>query len=56
MVQSTLLEIQTEEIYTYGHTETCEIDIAKHRNGPAGHVTLMFDKQRMMFQDRISYY
>jgi replicative DNA helicase len=41
---------------TYGHTETCEIDIAKHRNGPAGHVTLMFDKQRMMFQDRISYY
>jgi replicative DNA helicase len=41
---------------TYGHTETCEIDIAKHRNGPAGHVTLMFDKQRMMFKDRISYY
>jgi replicative DNA helicase len=41
---------------TYGNTETCEIDIAKHRNGPAGHVTLMFDKQRMMFQDRTSYF
>jgi len=40
---------------TYGHTETCEIDVAKHRNGPAGHVTLMFDKQRMMFKDRINY-
>ncbi len=41
---------------SYGHIETCEVDIAKHRNGPAGHVTLMFDKQRMMFQDRLSYY
>jgi replicative DNA helicase len=40
---------------SYGHTETCEIDIAKHRNGPTGQVTLMFDKQRMMFKDRIGY-
>jgi replicative DNA helicase len=40
---------------SYGHTETCEIDVAKHRNGPTGHVTLMFDKQRMMFKDCIGY-
>jgi replicative DNA helicase len=40
---------------TYGHTETCEIDVAKHRNGPTGRVMLMFDKQRMMFKDRIGY-
>ncbi|UCD49454.1 MAG: AAA family ATPase [Phycisphaerales bacterium] len=38
---------------TYGHTGTFEIDIAKHRNGPTGHVSLMFDKQKMMFRDCI---
>jgi len=36
---------------TYGHTGTFEIDIAKHRNGPTGHVSLIFDKQKMMFRD-----
>lgn len=30
-----------------------EIDIAKHRNGPAGHVNLIFDKEKMMFRDPI---
>ncbi len=41
---------------SYGRTDTCEIDVAKHRNGPTGHVTLMFDKQRMMFKDCIGYF
>jgi replicative DNA helicase len=38
---------------TYGHTGTFEIDIAKHRNGPMGHVSLMFDKEKMTFTDCI---
>ena len=36
---------------TYGNIEGVEIDIAKHRNGPTGHVKLMFDKEKMMFKD-----
>jgi replicative DNA helicase len=38
---------------SYGRTETIEIDIAKHRNGPTGHVKLLFDKEKMMFRDSI---
>ncbi len=38
---------------SYGATEVFEIDIAKHRNGPTGHVKLMFDKEKMMFSDYI---
>ncbi|MHC4741201.1 MAG: replicative DNA helicase [Planctomycetota bacterium] len=36
---------------SYGAIEAFEIDIAKHRNGPTGHVKLMFDKEKMMFSD-----
>ena len=38
---------------SYGSIEDLEIDIAKHRNGPTGHVKLMFDKEKMMFKDSI---
>jgi len=38
---------------SYGTVEAFEIDIAKHRNGPTGHVKLMFDKEKMMFKDAI---
>lgn len=36
---------------SYGSVETCEIDIAKQRNGPTGLVKLTFDKQTMTFRD-----
>jgi replicative DNA helicase len=38
---------------SYGSIVDLEIDIAKHRNGPAGHVKLIFDKAKMMFRDSI---
>jgi replicative DNA helicase len=41
---------------SYGTTETCEIDIAKQRNGPTGVVKLTFDKQTMTFQDYTTAY
>lgn len=36
---------------SYGSSETIEIEIAKHRNGPTGQVQLIFDKEKMMFRD-----
>lgn len=38
---------------SYGSTVIFEVDIAKHRNGPTGHVKLMFDKEKMVFKDCI---
>ena len=36
---------------SYGPTETCEIDLAKQRNGPTGLIKLTFDKRTMTFTD-----
>ena len=38
---------------SYGPVEDLDIDIAKHRNGPTGHVKLIFDKEKMMFRDSV---